>query len=293
MAEFAITDDSLASLKDKVVIITGCSKGIGLSTAQLLLSLGASVVGADLHEPAEGTVSSTQFVFHNANVAKWQDLVGVFKKAMELHDRVDHVFANAGVSPATDYVSGIELDDNGDPKEPTSLVLDVNLKGAINAATLAVHYIRQNPIGGSIVINSSVMGLQRFRAVDYGVSKHGSLGLMRGLHSALTVQNVPVRINAVAPSWTAGGMVVEELFNSLGIYTQPASAVARAVVNLMADESHRGHLIHVDHGVYKEVDEALMLPTYNTLRHKDTADEDESMGRAAELMRGWAEKHEI
>ncbi|KAI0535004.1 short chain dehydrogenase [Xylaria digitata] len=262
--------------------------GIGLATVQLLLSLGASVIGADLREPEEGAVSSAQFTFHNTNVAKWQDLVGLFKKAIELHGRVDHVFANAGVGPVADYVSGIELDDNGDPKEPTSLVLDVNLKGTINTATLAIHYIRQNSNGGSIVINNSATALQRFRAVDYGVSKHGSLGLMRGLHSALTAQNVPVRINAVAPSWTASSIVVQQLFNQFGIYTQPASAVARAAANLMADESRRGHLIHVDHGIYKEVDEALLLPAYHTLPHKETTNEDEAMGQMIARMKAHA-----
>ncbi|KAI0912472.1 short chain dehydrogenase [Ustulina deusta] len=280
MAEFVITDESLTGLKDKVVIVTGGSLGIGLSAVQLLLSLGASVVSADLREPAEGAVSSPQFTFYKANVTKWQELVGLFKKTIELHGQVDHVFSNAGVGPETNYINGIELDDNGDPKEPNSVVLDVNLKGAINTATLAIHYIRQNPSGGSLVINSSSTGFQRFRAVDYAVSKHGAVGLARGLHSALTAQNIPVRINALAPSWTSTGIVVDQLFKQFGVYTQPPGAVARAAVKLMADESRRGQIIHVDHGVYKEIDETFML-TYNTFPHKDTASEDETMGRMA------------
>ncbi|KAJ3576843.1 hypothetical protein NPX13_g3579 [Xylaria arbuscula] len=168
MTEFLITDDSLTGLKGKVIIVTGGCSGIGLSTVQLLFSLGASVIGADLQEPPEGTVSSAQFTFHKTDVTKWHELVGLFKKAIELHGHVDHVLANAGVGPRTNYVNGIELDDNGDPKEPTSFTLDVNLKGTINTATLAIHYMRQNPDGGSLVINSSATGLQRFRAVDYG-----------------------------------------------------------------------------------------------------------------------------
>ncbi|KAI0441845.1 short chain dehydrogenase [Xylaria telfairii] len=286
MAEVVITDDSLVSLRDKVVVVTGSSSGIGLSTVQLLLSLGASVVGSDLNQPTEGIESnSAQFSFYQANVAEWHSLVGLFKKAIELHGRVDHVFANAGMGPVTNYVNGIELDDNGDPKEPTSIVLDVNLKGTINTTTLAVHYIRQNPSGGSIVVNCSATGLQRFRAVDYTVAKHGTIGLVRGMHKALTVQSVPVRINGVAPSWTGSGIVMEQMFKSIGVYTQPPDAVARAAAMLMADESRRGHLIHVDHGIFKEVDEALLLPTYDTLPHKDTVNEDEAMGRMVEALK--------
>ncbi|KAI3319893.1 putative 15-hydroxyprostaglandin dehydrogenase [Xylariaceae sp. AK1471] len=285
MAEFEITDDSLTSLKGKVVIVTGGSSGIGLATVQLLLSLGSSVIGADVREPPEDAVSSssTQFTFHKTDVSKWNELLGLFKKTMELHGRIDHVYANAGIAPKTDYVSmGIEFDDNGDLKEPTSLVLDINLKGVINTTTLGVHYIRQNANGGSVVVNASITGLIRFRNVDYGVAKHGTIGLMRGMHQALEVQNVPVRINAVASSWTGTGMVSEQLLTELGIYTQSPTVVARAAAALMTDESRRGHLIHVDHGVYKEIDEAVMLPAYNSLSHRDTTSEDESMGRITE-----------
>ncbi|KAI0864724.1 short chain dehydrogenase [Xylaria cubensis] len=286
MAEVVITDESLSGLKDKVIIVTGSSSGIGLATVHLLLSLGAYVIGSDLNEPAEDAVSSSaQFSFHRANITKWQDLVGLFKKAIELHGRVDHVFANAGMGPKVDYVSDIELDDNGDPKEPTSIVLDVNLKGTVNTATIAVHYIRQNPSGGSVVVNCSVTGFQRFRSVDYAVAKHGTVGLVRGMHAALAVQNAPVRINGVAPSWTGTGIVLDQLFQKLGLYTQPPDAVARAVAMLMADESRRGHQIHVDHGIYKEIDEALMLPTYNTVPHKDTMGEDETVGRVRKALK--------
>ncbi|KAI1117749.1 short chain dehydrogenase [Nemania sp. NC0429] len=283
MAEFKVTDESLSSLKDKVVVVTGSSSGIGLATVQLLLSQGASVFGTDLNEPAEGAVSvgSPRFAFRGANVTEWKDLVAVFKAALELHGRVDHVFANAGIAPRTDYVTGIELDEAGDPKEPTRAVLDVNLKGAINTAALGVHYIRQNPGGGSVVINASASALQRFRGVDYAVAKHGAIGLMRGLHAALGAQDATattVRVNALAPSWTGSGMVPAEPFNSAGIHTQTAGDVARAAAGLMADGARRGNLVHVDHGVYKEVDEALLLPAYRSLLHAETLDEDEAAG---------------
>jgi NAD(P)-dependent dehydrogenase (short-subunit alcohol dehydrogenase family) len=124
------------------------------------------LIGTDVREPPEDTIDSTQFTFCKADVSKWAELLGVFKKTVGLHGRIDHVYANAGIGPKNDYVN-IEVDDDGDPKEPTSSVLDVNLKGVINTATLGVHYIRQNPNKGSVVINASTTGLMRFRGVDY------------------------------------------------------------------------------------------------------------------------------
>ncbi|KAI1180975.1 short chain dehydrogenase [Nemania sp. FL0916] len=310
MAEIKITDESLASLKDKVVVVTGGSSGIGLATVQLLLSLGASVVDGDLNPPVSDAntpnplPSSPKFHFHAVDVTSWSSLISLYKTTLELHGHIDHVFANAGVVTSTDYVNGLEVDDEtGDPREPSSLVLDVNLKGVINTAALGVWYIRKGGEGngkgeGSVVLNASSTGLQRLRIHDYAVSKHGVIGLMRGMHASLSHPSPPspspspIRINAVAPSWTATGMVIQDIFDRMRIYIQPASAVARGVAKLMADDSHRGHLVHIDHEVYKEADEAVMLPAYYSLMHKDTDNEDEVLARVRETALGFRKERE-
>jgi NAD(P)-dependent dehydrogenase (short-subunit alcohol dehydrogenase family) len=138
-----------------------------MATVDLLLSHGASVVSGDVQPPLK--TPEGPFTFVRTNVAVWSDLVALFKKAKEVHGRIDSVFANAGIGPQTDYLS-TEVDENGDLREPTFGVLDVNLKGAINTTTLAIFYMRQQPEGGSIVINSSSTALQRMRAVDYCAS---------------------------------------------------------------------------------------------------------------------------
>jgi NAD(P)-dependent dehydrogenase (short-subunit alcohol dehydrogenase family) len=181
MAEFIIDDQKLEALKGKVVIVTGMqplwtsgiranqsliggSSGIGLSTVDLLLSLGASVVSGDVQPPPEEHKGS--FTFVKTDVSVWGDLIALFKKAKETYDRIDHVFANAGIGPRTDYLS-TEVDENGDLKEPSHHLLDISLKGVINTSTLAINYLRQQPEGGSILISGSTTGLQRVRAVDY------------------------------------------------------------------------------------------------------------------------------
>lgn len=145
--------------------VVGGSSGIGLATVNLLLDQGASVVNADIQAPAEDPKGSYTFV--KTNVSVWAEQVALFKKAKEVYGRIDHVFANAGVGPRADYLS-TEVDENGDPKEPSHLLFDVSLNGVINSATLAIFHMRQQPEGGSIVITGSTTGLQRLRAVDYG-----------------------------------------------------------------------------------------------------------------------------
>jgi NAD(P)-dependent dehydrogenase (short-subunit alcohol dehydrogenase family) len=115
-------------------------------------------------------IDNPALTFQRTDVTVWAEQIALFKKAREIHGRVDHVFANAGVGPRADYLS-TAVDANGDLVEPTFVALDVNLKAVIYTATIAVYYMReeqQTPAGGSIVIASSVAGVSRFRAIDYG-----------------------------------------------------------------------------------------------------------------------------
>ena len=97
-----------------------------------MLSLGASVVSADVTEPAVTPASS--FLFVRTNVAVFKELAALFKAAKEHFGRVDCVFANAGISPRAKYLA-LETDANGDLIEPSTEVLDVMLKGVINTAS--------------------------------------------------------------------------------------------------------------------------------------------------------------
>ncbi|KAH6970767.1 short-chain dehydrogenase [Ilyonectria sp. MPI-CAGE-AT-0026] len=281
MAAFVIEDKDLAGLKGKVVIVTGGSSGIGLATVATLLSQGASVVNADLQAPAQQPEGAYTFV--QANVAIWADLVVLFKTTKEIYGRVDHVFANAGVGPRTDYLA-TEVDENGDLKEPSHQLLDVSLKGVINTATLAIHYMRDQPEGGSIVINGSSTGLQRLRAVDYATAKHAVLGFGRGLVPLLDAAKVPIRVNTLAPTWTDSSVLpnLKAMMESIGIVVQPASAVARAAAVLMADTSRNGHVIHVQDGKYQEIDEAVLLPAFVSIKGPDFPSEDDVLRRLTE-----------
>ncbi|RYP21955.1 hypothetical protein DL767_009158 [Monosporascus sp. MG133] len=286
MAEFLIKDEDLTGLKGKVVIVTGGSSGIGLATVSLLLSLGASVVNADVQPPTE-PVDSPQFTFVKTSVTIWAELVALFKKTKELHGRIDHVFANAGIGPRANYMA-TDVDEKGDLKEPTHELLDVNLKGVINTVTLAIYYMRQQPGGGSIVITGSTTGIQRVRAVDYATAKHAVLGFGRGLIPVISEAKLPIRINTLAPSWTESQVLpnLKESMEAISVELQPASAVARAAAYLMVDGSRQGHVIHVQGGKYKEIDEAVLLPAFESIKGKGYPDDNDVLRRLEALMAG-------
>ncbi|KAK6225221.1 short-chain dehydrogenase [Colletotrichum tabaci] len=283
MTEFVIEDKDLAGLEGKVVIVTGGSSGIGLATVATLLSLGASVVNADINPPPEQPESSYTFV--KTDVTVWADQVALFKKAKEIHGRVDHVFANAGVGPRANYLS-TDVDENGDLVEPTHALLDVSLKGMMHTATLAIYHMRQQAEGGSIVINGSSTGLQRLRAVDYATAKHAVLGYGRGLIPLLEAAKIPIRVNTLAPTWADSNVLpdLRGLMEKVGVEIQPAEAVARGAALLMADGSRNGHVIHVQLGKYKEIDESILLPAFESIKGPDYPSEDEVLRRLQELM---------
>ncbi|KAL4727055.1 hypothetical protein ACLX1H_005955 [Fusarium chlamydosporum] len=274
MAEFVIQDEKLSALSGKVVLITGGSSGIGLSTVEFLLSLGASVVSGDIQPPQKQHEGS--FTFVKADVSVWADLVALFKKAKEVYGRIDHVFANAGLGPRADYLS-TQVDDNGDLIEPNHQLMDVSLKGVINTCTLAVYHLRQQPEGGSIVISGSTTGLQRVRAVDYSTAKHGVLGFGRGLVPLLGAAQLPIRVNTLAPSWTESSVLPElkKLLDAINVELQPASVVSRCAAFLMADDSKNGQLVHIERGKYAEIDEAVLLPAFGKIKSDDYPWEDD------------------
>lgn len=254
---------------------------------QLLLSLGASVVDADIHPPAESIDPSAAFTFHHTDVTSWADLTALFKRTKDLHRRIDHVFANAGISPRTNYLT-LEVDDDGELKEPQSPTIEVNMKGAINTAILAIHHMRNqpDPVGGSIVITCSIASVQRFRSVDYTTAKHAVLGFMRAMKPLLEHEKIPIRINGVAPSWTQTGIIPEKLMSEMGIKLQTPFEVGRAAAGLMADQSRHGHLIHIAEGRYKEIDEAVLVPAYMGILGEGNVLEDTTLGHMMEAMGG-------
>ncbi|KAM0364079.1 hypothetical protein ACHAO7_010069 [Fusarium culmorum] len=250
---------------------------------ELLVSLKALVVCGDIQPPENNIEGSYTFV--KTDVTVWEDLLVLFEEAFKIEGRIDHVFVNAGIGPRTNYLA-TDVDQDGKLIEPSSATLDVNLKGVINTSTLAIHYLRQLPEGGSIVLTGSATGLQRFRAVDYATAKHGVIGFGRGLVPMLEAAQLPIRVNTLAPSWTDSNVLpsLKELLHSIDIEVQPALAVARCAVYLMANSSKNGHLIHIKHGKYAEVDEAVLLPTFRQQINGDSPSEDDclkSLGRAS------------
>lgn len=195
--------------------------------------------------------------FQKTNVTSWTELSGLFKFGLSRFKQIDGVFANAGITGRNTYVNE-RLDEAGDLLEPDHLVLEINLKAVINTTALAIHHMKKQAMGGSIVLTASASSFQRFRLGDYTTAKHGVLGLMRSLEPILH-PTLPIRINAIAPSWTTTGLVPEGTIEAVaGIGTQTPSVVAKSVAVLFADDKRHGQLIYSVEGKYSEAEGTLL-----------------------------------
>ena len=193
---------SLDNLSNKVIVLSGGSTGIGAATVHLLDSQGAKVVFGDV-VPAKHSVGD----FFRTDVSKYDDTHALFQYALHKYGRIDHAVANAGVieQPGWFQPDGIE----SLQQPPPDLVVDVNLKGTLYFAHIALQYLAATKgiTDHSLTVLSSQAGFKETPGLFvYQATKHAILGLMRSLR-LYTPASFGVRVNAVCPSMTTTQMV--------------------------------------------------------------------------------------
>jgi NAD(P)-dependent dehydrogenase (short-subunit alcohol dehydrogenase family) len=190
----------MATLLDKVAIVTGASSGIGYAAARLFAREGASVV------ITARTESNLQHVAHEitrsgGNVAALAGDAGDEEHARALVDLalqrfggLDIGFNNVGSAGATGPLSGLTIEQWQD-------TLQVNLTSGFLAAKYQVPAMVERG-GGSLIFTSSFVGytVGMPGMAPYAASKAGLLGLVRALAAEYGPQGV--RVNALLPGGT-------------------------------------------------------------------------------------------
>ena len=185
-------------LKDKVIVVSGGTKGVGRAFSEVAGIEGAKVVVGGRDEKAGKEVVKniktygSEGIFVYCDLLKIEDCRRLFDTAYEQYGKIDGFFNYAGVTP----VSPLDTCD----EQTFDWVMDVNFKAAFFCCQQAIKYMRLNG-GGSIVLTGSAhaWGGQKDRAA-YACSK----GVLRTLmeHIAHQYAEEHIRCNYLTLGWT-------------------------------------------------------------------------------------------
>ncbi|WP_080873505.1 SDR family oxidoreductase [Oceanobacillus timonensis] len=186
------------AIKDKVVIVTGASSGIGEATAKLLASQGAKLVlGARREEKLQElteviTNDGGQAVYQIADVTKVEDNQKLVDLAKTEFGKVDVIFLNAGLMPN----SPLSALKSGE----WNRMVDVNLKGVLNGIEAILPEFKQQK-SGHVITTSSVAGLKAYPGgAVYGATKWAVRDLMEVLRMESAQEGTNIRTATIYPA---------------------------------------------------------------------------------------------
>ena len=183
--------------KDKVVIVTGGSKGIGLGCVRTFVEEGGSQVVFCARKEAEGKAVETEVnargpgraSFVRCDVSKVDDVRALIDTTVQKHGRIDCLINNAGWHPPHKPIDDFSVQDFRD-------LLELNLVSIFAACKFALPHLRK--VKGNIINMSSLVGsMGQIYATTYVPTK----GAITALTKALAVDEAAyeVRVNSVAP----------------------------------------------------------------------------------------------
>lgn len=224
----------MQTLKDRIVVITGASSGLGEATARLLSAQGATVVlGARRVERLKSLAEELEANGGKAlavatDVTDQQQVKKLVDAAVQKFGRIDVMINNAGLmqqSPLNRYK--VDEWDN---------MIDINIKGVLYGIAAALPHMEQQK-SGHIINVSSVAGHKVTPAgTVYCATKHAVRAISEGLRQEVKPYNI--RTTIISPGAVATELPshITDVESAAGIqqfyegYAIPADSFARAVV---------------------------------------------------------------
>lgn len=240
-------------LDNRVAIVTGGTRGIGLEIVKTFLEQGASVcLLGSKKETVDNAIDTLKnenrnykVIGYYPNLTKEDEVSEVFKCVFDEFGHIDILVNNAGISSSTKLLDYTE--------EEYDKIVDINIKSVFIASKVVTPYLEKTK--GSIVNISSMVSIYgQPSGVMYPASKFAVNGITKSLSRELAPKGI--RVNAVAPGVIETDMVsslpkemTESLINTipLGRIGKPKD-IANAVLFLSSDMASyvTGEILSVD-----------------------------------------------
>jgi 2-dehydro-3-deoxy-D-gluconate 5-dehydrogenase len=211
--------DELFSVRDKTVMITGGSSGLGLQLVRLFMQRGAKVCSiATHHDPkvCEYLLAGVRFhapVFVDANLTDETGINAAFDGCADAFGPAQILFNNAGLSLRKKFM------DVG--RDDWNRLADINLKGMYFVAQAAAKQMQEAGTGGAIINMASILASKAITGTSvYSATKAGVAQMTRSM--AHELGPLGIRVNAIAPGWFETRMTANFL-------TDPAKAYLKGV----------------------------------------------------------------
>lgn len=255
----AVSVNELAThkiLQDRVVLVTGGSRGIGAEIAKELAAQGATVAinyvsNANRAQEVVREIEAynTKVTAVQGDVSNPDDLKKVYQEVMETYGKIDILVNNAGITRDAKFVNMTE--------EQWNEVITTNMNSVFHLTKLVLPNMIEQNYGRIINISSIIGQAGGFGQTNYSAAKAGMIGFTKSL--ALEVARYNITVNCVCPGYTFTDMVaavpekVQEKIIAkipLGRFGTPKE-VAKAVRFLVVDGDYiTGQSINVNGGMY-------------------------------------------
>jgi 3-oxoacyl-[acyl-carrier protein] reductase len=248
----------MTDLNERVVVITGGSRGIGRAIAYRfaqekprIFFLHLDPDDADCDETLTALDSmGVQSEGYRVDVSSFKAVDTFFEDVLSRFKRIDVLINNAGITRDGLFMRMSE--------EDWDRVLEVNLKGVFNCSKAVVRSMVKQRRGWIVNISSVIGQIGNIGQVNYSASKAGIMALTKSLAKELAARDI--HVNAIAPGFIDTGMtaVLSEKAKQRFLERVPlgrigkAEDVAEAAYWLCSDAASyiTGQVIHVNGGLY-------------------------------------------
>lgn len=188
------------NLKDKVIIITGASSGIGEATAKNLAGQGAKVVLTARREERLNKLKDTiteaggQALVITGDVTEKEDFKKVTGETLSEYGRIDALINNAGLMPLS-YIKKLKTDE-------WDTMINVNIKGVLNGVAAVLPTMMEQKSGHIINISSSAAHRYFPGGAVYCATKAAVKMFSEGLRQELA-PNYGINVTSIEPGYVS------------------------------------------------------------------------------------------